>query len=132
MKNVKFYICENCGQVIVKVKDTTVPVVCCGKPMKEIVANKTDAAQEKHVPVVNIYGKDVEVRVGSTLHPMTEEHYISHFILGTNKAVREIKIIDPTKQPEPVVHFTLDEGEVVKNAYTYCNLHSLWKTEVNK
>lgn len=132
MEKLKFYVCEHCGQVIVKVKDTSVPVICCGSPMKELMANTTDAAQEKHVPVVTINGKDVEVRVGSTLHPMTEEHYISHFILETNKAVREIKINNPTMQSEPIVHFTIDEGEVVKNAYAYCNLHSLWKTEVNK
>lgn len=132
MENVKFYICENCGQVVVKVKDTLVPLVCCGRPMKELEANTSDASQEKHVPVVTITGKDVEVKVGSTLHPMTNEHYISHFILETNKTVRTIKITDPTMHSEPIVHFTLAEGEVVKNAYAFCNLHSLWKTIVNK
>ena len=33
----KFYICEQCGNIIAKVKDVGVPVVCCGKPMSEIV-----------------------------------------------------------------------------------------------
>ena len=26
----KFYICKHCGNIITKVKDTGVPVICCG------------------------------------------------------------------------------------------------------
>ena len=33
----KFYICKHCGNIIAKVKDTGVPVICCGEPMSEIV-----------------------------------------------------------------------------------------------
>ena len=33
----KFYICKHCGNIIAKVKDVGVPVVCCGEPMSEIV-----------------------------------------------------------------------------------------------
>ncbi len=47
----KFYICKHCGNIIAKVKDAGVPVVCCGEPMSEIVPGTTDAAVEKHVPV---------------------------------------------------------------------------------
>ena len=46
----KFYICKHCGNIIAKVKDTGVPVICCGEPMTEIVPGTTDAAAEKHVP----------------------------------------------------------------------------------
>ena len=31
----KFYICKHCGNIIAKVKDTGVPVICCGEPMSE-------------------------------------------------------------------------------------------------
>ena len=27
----KFYICKHCGNIIAKVKDVGVPVVCCGE-----------------------------------------------------------------------------------------------------
>ena len=27
----KFYICKHCGNIIAKVKDTGVPVICCGE-----------------------------------------------------------------------------------------------------
>ena len=43
----KFYICKHCGNIIAKVKDAGVPVVCCGEPMSEIVPGTTDAAVEK-------------------------------------------------------------------------------------
>ena len=48
---VKFYRCPHCGNIIVKVKDSGVPVVCCGAPMQELVPNTGDGAGEKHVPV---------------------------------------------------------------------------------
>ena len=32
----KFYICKRCGNIIAKVKDVGVPVVCCGEPMSEL------------------------------------------------------------------------------------------------
>ena len=44
----KFYICKHCGNIIAKVKDTGVPVICCGEPMSEIIPGTTDAAVEKH------------------------------------------------------------------------------------
>ncbi|MFR6332489.1 MAG: desulfoferrodoxin family protein [Eisenbergiella sp.] len=31
---------------------------------------------------------------------------------------------------EPVAHFTLEDGDSVKAAYAYCNLHGFWKTEI--
>ena len=44
----KFYICKHCGNIIAKVKDTGVPVICCGEPMSESVPGTTDASVEKH------------------------------------------------------------------------------------
>ena len=59
----KFYICKHCGNIIAKVKDVGVPVVCCGKPMSEIVPGTTDAAVEKHVPVWTVENGVVHVKV---------------------------------------------------------------------
>ena len=56
----KFYRCNHCKQIITKLNDSGVPVICCGEPMKELVPNTTDAAGEKHVPVVEVNGKDVK------------------------------------------------------------------------
>ena len=71
----KFYICKHCGNIIAKVKDVGVPVVCCGEPMSEIVPGTTDAAVEKHVPVWTVENGIVHVKVGSVEHPMLPEHY---------------------------------------------------------
>lgn len=89
----------------------------------ELKANSTDAAVEKHVPVIDIEGNKVTVTVGSTLHPMTVEHHIDFIVLETaDKAV--MKTLEPTGEPK--AEFNLAEGEKVVNAYAYCNLHGLW------
>ena len=60
---VRYYICKHCGNIVEKVKDKGVPVICCGEPMQELKAGVTDAAVEKHVPVYTIEGSHVHVVV---------------------------------------------------------------------
>lgn len=85
---VKFYKCETCGNIITKLKDSSVNVVCCGNPMKELIPGEVDAAVEKHVPAVTIEGDKVTVKVGSVPHPMVENHYIEFIALRPFKAYR--------------------------------------------
>lgn len=120
----KFYQCENCGQIIAKVSDTGVPVVCCGKPMKEIIPGTVDASREKHVPVYRVEGDRVIVEIGSVAHPMAEEHYIEWVALQT-QAGNQRKRLTPGSKPE--VCFRICEGDQVIAVYAYCNLHGLWK-----
>ena len=42
----KFYRCEHCGNIIAMVKNTGVPVVCCGEKMKEIVEEEIKKANK--------------------------------------------------------------------------------------
>ena len=79
---VKYYICKHCGNIVEKVKDKGVPVICCGEPMQELKAGVTDAAVEKHVPVYTVEGNYVHVVVGETKHPMLEEHFIEWITLN--------------------------------------------------
>ena len=81
----KFYICKHCGNIMAKVKDSGVPVVCCGENMTEIIPGTTDAAVEKHVPVYEVKGNIVVVKVGSAEHPMLPEHYIEWVSLQTKQ-----------------------------------------------
>ena len=120
----KFYKCAHCGKIIAVVKDTRVPVMCCGEPMKELIAGTTDAAQEKHVPVYEVNGDVVTVKVGAVAHPMTEEHYIEWVSLKT-KYGNQRKALAPGG--EPAVCFRICDGDEVEAVYAYCNLHSLWK-----
>lgn len=86
-------------------------------------ANSTDAALEKHVPVVTVGGNKVHVEVGSTIHPMTEAHHIAFIALVTDKKV-DRKNLEPTSSP--IADFVLADGEKVLEVYEYCNLHGLW------
>ena len=127
MNNVKFYICEHCGNIVYKVHDAGVPVFCCGQKMKELVPGSVDASVEKHVPVVRVEGGSVHVEVGSVEHPMSAEHYIPWIWLQTSVGV-QMKELSP--QSAPAVDFALAEGEKPVAVYAYCNLHGLWKADI--
>ena len=121
----KFYNCSVCGNVIVKMVDSGVPVVCCGKKMEELVANTVDASQEKHVPVVTtLEDGRLRIEVGSVHHPMMPEHYIAFIYVETDKGGIRIDLKD-----EPVAEVCTC-GAKPLTVYEYCNLHGLWKTEL--
>lgn len=120
----KFLKCAHCGQMVAMVKETGVPVICCGEPMKELKAGETDGAREKHVPVVEVKDGKVFVKVGDVEHPMLEEHFIEWIAVQTNFG-NQRKQLKPGEKPEAV--FALLEGEEVEAVYEYCNLHGLWK-----
>ena len=120
----KFYICSHCGNIIAKVKDVGVPVMCCGQKMTEIIPGTTEASQDKHIPVYQVEGNIVTVRVGAVDHPMTAEHLIEWVSLQTKQG-NQRKILAPGQ--EPVVRFALCEGDEVEAVYAYCNLHGLWR-----
>lgn len=120
----KFYICEHCGNIIEFVKETGVPVMCCGQKMKEMVPGTVDAAVEKHVPVVTVDGNKVKVAVGEVEHPMLEEHYIGFIAIETEQGVQR-KTLKLGEKPE--AEFALADGDKLVAAYEWCNLHGLWK-----
>ncbi|MBQ9991266.1 MAG: desulfoferrodoxin [Lachnospiraceae bacterium] len=122
----KFYICEHCGNIIGMVKDAGVPVVCCGEKVKALIPGSVDAAQEKHVPVVQVNGNEVVVKVGEVTHPMTEEHLIQWIYLETNKG-GQIRHLNAQDAPEAT--FIVGDDKPVA-VYEYCNLHGLWKTDL--
>ena len=120
----KFYRCSRCGQIIAIVKETGVPVVCCGEPMAEVIPGTTDASLEKHVPVFTVEGNTVQVCVGSAAHPMLPEHYIEWVAIQT-KLGNQRKQLSPGDEPKAC--FSICDGDEVEAVYAYCNLHSLWK-----
>ena len=120
----KFYVCKHCGKIIAVVKESGVPVMCCGQKMTEIVPGSVDAAAEKHVPVWTVEGNTVNVKVGEVAHPMMPEHYIEWVSLQS-KCGNQRKQLRPGDAPE--VSFALTDGDEVEAVYAYCNLHSLWK-----
>jgi superoxide reductase len=157
MNNILFYSCENCGNIIELIKMEGGILTCCDKEMTKLVANSTDAAKEKHVPVAVIEGDKIKVTVGSIEHPMTAEHFIEWIALVTDGKVEIVKLeagMAPKAEfanssGEIKKIFTGKEDEVVPNCegqpcnfvynkptanevtvYAYCNLHGLWKIEI--
>ena len=59
----KILRCNHCGNIATLIDDKGVPLVCCGEAMEELKANTTDAATEKHVPVVEVADNKVKVDV---------------------------------------------------------------------
>jgi superoxide reductase len=106
------------------VKKTGCPVVCCGRPMEEIIPGTSDASAEKHVPVYEVKDGKVTVCVGSAAHPMLEQHYIEWIALQTTSG-NQRKALHPGMEPKAC--FSICEGDEVEAVYAYCNLHSLWK-----
>ncbi len=119
----KFYKCKKCGKVVAMLKDSPCETECCGDDLIELKANTTDAAVEKHVPVVQKNGNTVEVNVGSVQHPMEEKHFIEWIAIETKNA-SQLKYLKPADAPKAV--FALTDGDELVRAYAYCNLHGLW------
>ena len=119
------YKCEICGNVV-EVLDANQPaLVCCGEAMTKLEEQTEDAANEKHVPVIKEVDGGVEVVVGTTLHPMEEEHYIEFIeVLTADKVLRAE--LEPGAEPK--AKFAVAKSEIVK-AREYCNVHGLWKEE---
>ena len=123
---VKFYICRHCGNLIVKIHDAGVPVMCCGQKMEELIPNTVEASGEKHLPVASVENGVVSVAVGSVAHPMVPEHSIEWvYVLTENGG--QLKKLSPGSAPEVKFHVG-DEKPVA--VYAYCNLHGLWMTEL--
>lgn len=122
-----FYICPHCGNIVEMVHDAHVVPHCCGQKMDRLMPNTVEASGEKHVPAVIVTGDAIQVHVGTVNHPMAQEHWISWIALETSRG-NQRKYLKPGEAPKAV--FAL-AGEEPVAVYAYCNLHGLWKTEVN-
>lgn len=126
-KEPKFYVCKHCGNMVSMLHESGVKMICCGEEMTELVANTTDAAVEKHVPVITVNDDVVTVTVGSVPHPMTPEHKIVWIYLQTEKG-EQLHCVDTQDKAETT--FKLTDGDKIIAAFEYCNLHGLWKATV--
>lgn len=122
----RFFKCVHCGNIFAVVKDSGVPIMCCGSRMEEIVPASVEASLEKHVPVFKIEGNKVYVVVGSIEHPMADEHYIEWISIQT-KAGNQRKGLAPGQKPAAC--FSICERDEIEAVYAYCNLHGLWVAE---
>lgn len=122
----KLLISEDKHDIVEVIASNGCEISCDNKPMKELVANSTDAAQEKHVPQFQINGNIVKVDVGSVKHPMEEAHMIGWVYIVTNQGAQRKFLKANT---DPVIEFALCPDEQLEEVYAYCNLHGLWMTK---
>ena len=121
-EKLQIYKCAACGNIVEVLHGGSGELVCCGEPMELLDEKTADAATEKHVPVIEKIDGGYKVTVGSTLHPMTEEHHIEWIeLLAGGKAYRQFL----TAGDDPIAEFKI-EAETV-TAREHCNLHGLWK-----
>lgn len=123
-EKVKFYRCPVCGNIIEVINGDVSRVKCCNQPLVLLNANTEDAALEKHVPVYEKENNEIIVKVGETIHPMEEKHYITFIAQVTDNNVIRYDL-NPTD--EPIVRFPYVKDSII---YEYCNLHGLWKKDV--
>ncbi|OGP94915.1 MAG: desulfoferrodoxin [Deltaproteobacteria bacterium RBG_16_54_18] len=122
-QRLQIYKCEVCGNIVEVLHEGVGELVCCGQPMKLLVANTVDAAKEKHVPVIEKTATGVRVKIGSVPHPMEEKHYIEWIeIIADGKAYRQF--LKPGDAPEA----TFDIKAATIEAREHCNIHGLWKS----
>lgn len=120
--NLQVYKCSVCGNIVEVIHTGGGNLVCCGKQMVLLTENTTDAAQEKHVPVIEKVEGGVKVTVGAVPHPMESNHYIEWIeVLADGKAYRQF--LSPGGAPE--AFFPVEADEIT--AREFCNLHGMWK-----
>lgn len=120
----KFYKCSHCGQIIAKVNDTNVKVVCCNEEMQQLIPGTVEASREKHIPVYHVENQILKINIGSINHPMTEAHLIEWVFVQTSK--KNIRVALHANM-EPTVNILLENDEKVEKVLSYCNLHGLWE-----
>ena len=121
-ERLQVFKCEVCGHIVEVLHEGQGELVCCNQPMKLLVAGSVDAAQEKHVPVIEKTEDGIIVKIGSVPHPMEEKHYIEWIeIIADGKAYREF--LKPGDAPEATFKVAAEQV----TAREYCNLHGLWQ-----
>ncbi len=120
-KRLEIYKCEICGNIVEVTHSGAGALICCGKNMERMTENTTDAATEKHVPVIVLADDSVTVKVGDVAHPMEDAHYIEWIeILVEDKVYRQYL------QAGTPAEATFNIAASTVTARAYCNLHGLW------
>lgn len=133
-------VCKVCGYVSINgAAPDNCPVCMAPKTeFEEQDAYKTKSDEpkvgEKHVPVIKVVKKcglvpegcvDVHIRVGSTLHPMEEKHYITSIDVYLNSEFIARTHLTPVNvNPSVSMHLKASSGKL--SVIERCNLHGAW------
>lgn len=124
MKNdIDLRICEKCHAIINVLKDCTCDncgIKCCGETMSKIYTNEV-AVDNKHIPEILRIEDEMYVKLN---HPMTKEHYISYVFKVRDNAIKRYTLY-PEQDAE--LRFKYEPESTI---YIYCNIHGLFKLDV--
>jgi len=132
-KQLQVFKCDSCGSIVETLRPSDCDPSCCGKPMRLLIENTTDAAKEKHVPVIEQRADGTLVRVGSVAHPMEADHYIEWIellvppasgVADGSVAAAYRAFLKPGDKPE--AFFPIKSPAA--SARAHCNKHGLWKS----
>lgn len=140
------FICSGCGHVEFGEAPDKCPV--CGAPKSAFAQNdkvfeesaeKSKEGAVKHIPSIKINKDcgmvpendciDILVRVGETLHPMTDEHYIQFIDAYVDHKFVSRARLTPAMNPAVIFHLGNTTGKV--QIVESCNLHGLWQAEAD-
>ena len=112
MKNLKFYVCPQCGNLVTATEDAQ--IFCCGKTLKALEPVKAEADDKLNVELI-----ENEYFVSSS-HEMNKEHYIMFVALLTGDS-----IVLRRQYPEWDLQTSLPRMAHGKLIW-YCNQHGLF------
>ena len=119
----QIYKCEVCGNIVEVLHAGAGTLVCCGQSMKLMEEQTADFTTEKHVLVVEETADGIHVVVGSTPHPMANEHWIEWIQVAKDGTIMR-QFLEPGQKPE--ADFPMKGKPDM--AREFCNIHLLWKT----
>lgn len=125
-KRHQVYKCNVCGNIVEVLHEGAGTLVCCGQDMQLFEEKKEEEGNEKHLPVVEVDGNKVTVKVGSVEHPMEEAHYIEWIEVINGDESKKVFL----KAGEaPRAEFLFENiGQL--RVREYCNIHGLWETVI--
>lgn len=99
--------------------------------MAEIIYNADNPGEfaekkEKHIPVIEIDGSTVKVRVGIEEHPMEPTHYIEWIALYRDGEELARRDLTPDDEPEATFDNIKDTDKL--RARERCNVHGTWES----
>lgn len=140
----KVFICKVCNHLVFNELLEKCPV--CGAEKKDFEQKdnifqesqaKSPEAEVKHVPAVLVNKTcglipeksctDVVVRVGRTLHPMEEKHFIQFIDCYLNDCFLGRAHFTPGLEPAACFHLKEAKGKVTITEH--CNVHGYWKVD---
>ena len=143
----KVFICTVCGHIEFNSAPEKCPVCYAGTEkfnQNDAVfresSEKSPEAEVKHLPAVTIEKQcglipespcvDVNVRIGKTMHPMEEKHFIQFIdCYQDDRYIERVMLTPSSVYPAACFHLKNLTGRItiVEN----CNIHGYWKIDLS-